>query len=388
MWALSAVLRALQRGRVGRDPWRGQSSTYYGKIEDIVLSQEYATPRGRLQTPSYPRSATGPDFDQVMMGSESCFGVLTTVTLRVFRYRPENTRRYSFLFHTWEAALDAVCEVMQGEFGLPSVFRLSDPEETDVAMRMYHIHGTPADTVLRALGYQPMQRCLLLGTADGDRSYTRLVARRIGTIARHYGAFTLTPFQVVQRWEKSRFTDPYLREDLMDFGILIDTPECSVIWSQVQPEVHARVRALVKSRPQTICMTHLSHAYPQGTNLYFIFTGITHIDDYLRLQYAFWRRCSSRVRRDEPPPRHRQADGAVAEGQIGEACMDIVRALKTHFDPEQIPNPGGTPGADMSPEQRAKRWGCAGRGMTQVWFSQGFRTLRGVVEHGAALVGH
>ncbi|HBA92352.1 MAG TPA: FAD-binding oxidoreductase, partial [Anaerolineaceae bacterium] len=38
----------------------GQNSTYYGKIEDIVLAQEYVTPRGILRTPSYPRCATGP----------------------------------------------------------------------------------------------------------------------------------------------------------------------------------------------------------------------------------------------------------------------------------------------------------------------------------------
>ena len=31
------------------------------------------------------------------------------------------------------------------------------------------------------------------------------------------------------------------------------------------------MRAFVKSRPGTVCMTHASHFYPQGTNLYFIF---------------------------------------------------------------------------------------------------------------------
>ena len=48
--------------------------------------------------------------------------------------------------------MHAYREVMQGEFGFPSVFRLSDPEETDAAMRIYHIHDTPADTMLRLLG--------------------------------------------------------------------------------------------------------------------------------------------------------------------------------------------------------------------------------------------
>jgi alkyldihydroxyacetonephosphate synthase len=69
----------------------GQNSTYYGKIEDMVLAQEYVTLQGILQTPGYPRSATGPDFDQLMMGSEGCFGVLTSVTLRVL------ARKYSAL---------------------------------------------------------------------------------------------------------------------------------------------------------------------------------------------------------------------------------------------------------------------------------------------------
>lgn len=335
----------------------GQNSTYYGKIEDIVLSQEYITPLGDLKTPGYPRSATGPDFDQLMMGSEGCFGVLATVTLRVFRSMPENTRRFSYLFHTWEEAQSVVREMMQAESGLPSVFRLSDPEETDVAMRMYHIHGSPADAVLQALDYQPMRRCLLLGSVDGDAGYTRLVARKIAAISRHHRAFPLTPFQVTRRWEKSRFTDPYLREDLMDFGVLIDTLECAVTWEQA-PVVHARVREFVKSRPQTICMTHMSHMYPQGTNLYFIFIArITDINEYLALQYGVL----EAIQQSGAAMSHHHGIGKQTapwlEDQIGTACMDVIRVLKRHFDPNGIMNPGGTLGLDMSEEQRSRRWG-------------------------------
>ena len=66
-----------------------------------------------------------------------------------------------------------VGNAMQGEFGFPSVFRLSDPEETDVAMRMYHVHGTPVDSLLKLLGYKPMQRCMFIGSADGSRRSAR-----------------------------------------------------------------------------------------------------------------------------------------------------------------------------------------------------------------------
>jgi alkyldihydroxyacetonephosphate synthase len=338
----------------------GQNSTYYGKIEDIVLAQEYATPCGPLRTPGFPRCATGPNVDQMMMGSEGCFGVLTAATLRVFRHRPRNTRRFSFLFPDWEAGLEAARESLQGEFGLPSVFRLSDPEETDVAMRMYRIHGTPADSLLRALGYAPLRRCLLLGSADGDADYARVVARKVSAIARRRGAFTLTPFRITRSWEKTRFTDPYLREDLMDFGITIDTLECAARWDQI-PDVHAQVRACVKRRPRTICMTHISHAYPQGANLYFIFIArLAGVDEYLKLLYGVL----EAVRRSGAAMSHHHGIGKQTapwlEEQIGTACMDAVRALKAHFDPHHVLNPGGTLGLDLSEEQREKRWGLRG----------------------------
>ena len=335
----------------------GQNSTYYGKIEDMVIAQEYVTPIGIFKTQEFPRSATGPDFDQVMIGSEGTFGVLVNVTLRLCRYMPENTRRYSYLFKSWEDGLNACREAMQGEFGYPSVFRLSDPEETDVAMRMYHVHGTPADTLLRRLGYHPMQRCLLLGTADGDRDFTRLIDRKVKQICKKYGAFSLTPFKVAQAWEKSRFTDPFMREDLLDFGIMIDTLECAVTWENLA-KVHAEVRAFVKARPRTICMTHLSHVYPQGGNLYFIFIArSTDINEYLSLQYGIL----EAIRKAGAAMSHHHGIGKQTapwlEEQIGKQQLEIIRVLRDHFDPHHVMNPGGTLGLDMSEEQKNKRWG-------------------------------
>jgi alkyldihydroxyacetonephosphate synthase len=44
------------------------------------------------------------------------------------------------------------------------------------------------------------------------------------------------------------------------------------------------------------------------------------------------------------------------EEQIGKPQMDVIRALKKHFDPNNIMNPGGTLGLDMDLEQSEKRW--------------------------------
>lgn len=334
----------------------GQNSTYYGKIEDIVITQQYATPRGTLKTGPHPRSANGPDFDQVMMGSEGSFGVLVNVTLHVFRWLPQNKHRYSYMFKSWDNAVDACREIMQSECGYPSVFRLSDPEETDVAMKLYHIEGTPADSILKLAGYRPMKKCLLLGLTDGERGFSRNVNHHIRKVCRKYDAFDLSFAPVTQNWEKGRFRDPYMREDLQDFGILIDTLECAVTWSQMK-EVHEQVRGFIKSRPHTICMTHISHAYPQGGNLYFIFIAkIATIKEYLDLQYGIL----TAIQKSGAAISHHHGIGKQTapwlEGQIGTAQMDVIRTLKEHFDPHNIMNPGGTLGLDMTPQQKEMLW--------------------------------
>ena len=334
----------------------GQNSTYYGKIEDLVIAQEYVTPAGIFKTPEQPRSATGPDFDQIMMGSEGSFGVLTNVTLKISRYQPLNRRRFSYMFRSWQDAQAACREVMQSEFGFPSVFRLSDPEETDVAMKLYHVEGTPADALLKAFGYRPMQKCLILGHTEGERAFSANVNRKIRQICRHHGAFDLSFAPITRMWEKSRFLDPYMREDLQDFGILIDTLECAVTWSQME-EVYQQVRKVVKSRPRTICMTHVSHMYPQGANLYFIFIDkINKINEYLDLQYSIL----EAIQKSGAAMSHHHGVGKQTapwlEEQIGKPAMDVIRVLKTHFDPNNIMNPGGTLGLDLSDEQRSKNW--------------------------------
>jgi len=330
----------------------GQNSTYYGKIEDIVLAQDYVCPGGvDLRTREFPAAADGPDLDQIMMGSEGTFGVLYSATLRVRRYMPENTRRYSFIFRDWESAKEAAREVMQGEFGMPSVFRLSDPEESDVALRLYGVSGTALDAAMTAFGYKPGERCLMLGTADGERGFARHVERRIKRICGRHGAMGTTAY-VTRAWERGRFRDPYMREDLQDFGIMIDTLECTVNWTNLE-EVHTGVRAFCHSRPNTICMTHMSHFYPQGCNLYFIFIAkMDGLDEYLAYQAGIL----DAIQESGATMSHHHGIGKAfapwLEGDVGPEAMAVFRALKRHFDPKGVMNPGGTLALDLPDDQR------------------------------------
>lgn len=332
----------------------GQNSTYFGKIEDIVMCQEYVTPIGIIKTDEYPATATGPSIDEIMIGSEGAFGVLVSVTLKFFRYMPENQRRFSYIFKTWEDGMNAAREIMQGQFGFPSVFRLSDPEETDVALKLYGVEGTVIDKMMNIKGYKQGERCLFLGFTDGETSFTKVVKKKVHKICKQYGAMYTTGY-VTKGWEKGRFRDPYMREDLQDYGIMTDTLECSVTWDTMK-KVHEGVRKFCKSRPNTICMTHMSHVYPQGANLYFIFIArINKINDYLDYQYGIL----DNIQKYGAAMSHHHGIGKMTapwlEDQIGKTAMDVLKTLKKHFDPNNIMNPGGTLGLDLKPEEKRIR---------------------------------
>ena len=329
----------------------GQNSTYYGTIADIVLSQKYATPIGTVQTSHYPREATGPDLNQIMMGSEGTFGVLTEVTLKVRRYMPENRKRFSYIFKDWETAMEAGREMMQCECGFSSVFRLSDPEETSLMLRLYNVDETPLQPLLDKFGYKDMERCLFLGFTDGEKEFSANIAKNIAHIAKAHGAMSLTSF-VCKAWEKGRFNDPYLRDSMMDFGICTDTLECTVNWSNMA-QVHKDVRAVCHALPNTIVTTHMSHCYPQGANLYFIF--ITRMDDAAEFK-RYHSTILDAIQKSGAAISHHHGIGKMfapwLEGYIGKTEYGVFKALKNYFDPQYNMNPGGTIGLDLPEEEK------------------------------------
>ncbi|MDJ0722312.1 MAG: FAD-binding oxidoreductase [Desulfobacterales bacterium] len=328
----------------------GQASSYYGDAADLVVSLEMVTPAGDIRTLDYPATATGPKVADLIKGSEGAFGVLVEVTLRVYRHMPANRRHFSFMFPSWPQAVEASREIAQGEFGRPAVYRISDPEETDRGLKLY---GMPrlVDRFLQKRGFAPMARCLCLGSVEGDRDYTRLVTRKIRRVARRYGAASLGGY-ASRKWARTRYSEPYMREDLNDFGITLDTLEAAVNWDRLMA-LHWGVREYIKERPRTICMTHASHFYPQGTNLYFIFIGrFDDVGEYRRFQAGI----IDRIQAHGGSLSHHHGVGRLLapwiESHLGGTSMDVLRALKGHFDPHEVMNPGGLLGLDLEDRDR------------------------------------
>ncbi|MCP3942004.1 MAG: FAD-binding oxidoreductase [Desulfobacteraceae bacterium] len=318
----------------------GQASSLYGDASDLVISQEYVTPTGSFKTLDYPATATGPKLNDIMKGSEGCFGVLVSVTMKVFEYLPDNDRQFAFMFPSFESAVAAGRQISQGRFGMPAILRISDPEETDVAMQMYGLDGGVMDKFLGLKGMKKGRRCLVMGQAEGQRAFAANVLCQVKKTCRKNKGFFLTGYPM-RKWYKGRFSDPYMRDALNDYGILIDTLECSVTWKNLH-SLHKTVRKVVKANPHTICMTHASHFYAQGTNLYFIF--ITAMPELAKFK-IYQQSIIDSIEAAGGSLSHHHGVGRMMapwmERHLGAQNMEVLRAIKTHLDPNGIMNPGG-----------------------------------------------
>ena len=133
---------------------------------------------------------------------------------------------------------------------------------------------------------------------------------------------------------------------------MIETMDCAVNWYN-RAHVPKSVRAFCKSRPDIICMSHLSHAYEQGANLYFIF--IAKMSDMEEFR-AYHRGILDHIQLSGAAMSHHHGIGKLfapwLEGQIGTNQLNIFKALKNHFDPTNIMNPGGTLGLDLDEKDK------------------------------------
>ena len=59
-------------------------------------------------------------------------------------------------------------------------------------MKLYGVEGTIIEKVLERRGFKKGEKCLMLGLADGDKTFTRVVKRNIHRICKKYGAMYTT----------------------------------------------------------------------------------------------------------------------------------------------------------------------------------------------------
>jgi alkyldihydroxyacetonephosphate synthase len=326
----------------------GQQSLRYGRIERLFAGGRVETPSGRLDLPTFPASAAGPDLRELVLGSEGRVGIITEATVRLTPV-PEREDFHAVFFPDFEHGMAAVQQVLASGISL-CMLRLSTANETRTTLALAG-HETLIGTMERLLSLrgQGEQKCMLLmgfsGKADLVQA-NRHAALKI--TARHAGVHVGKTFG--QQWHKNRFRTPYLRNTLWELGYAIDTIETAADWSKVPGLLkgieNALHTALESTGEQIHVFTHLSHLYPYGSSVYTTFLFRLASDPAETLQR--WQRLKSAacqaIVAGGGTISHQHGIGidhlpylSAEKGPLGMAALETIF---DQFDPNRLMNPG------------------------------------------------
>ncbi|HYB73206.1 MAG TPA: FAD-binding oxidoreductase [Candidatus Sulfotelmatobacter sp.] len=328
----------------------GMQSDAYGKIEDMVVALRMVTPLGTLTTRPAPRAATGPDLNQVAVGSEGVLGVITEATMRVHRNPPVRSY-HGFLFPTFEAGHAAIYECVTGGFP-PSLFRLSDARETELAFQMKSPDAGLKRLVTRAFKRYLAGRgygapCLMITGFEGDpAAVAALRAGAFRILKRHQGFHLGT--KVGDSWSREKYNLPYLRDYVMDYGVMADVAETSTVWSNLLPLYHGAKKTLedrFRADGKGFYLgCHISHTYKTGASLYFTFAAHMTPGKELEEYYRYKRLVTETFVTHGGTLSHHHAVGIEHqdwfEREVTPTGVRALRGLKAGLDPQGIMNPG------------------------------------------------
>lgn len=237
----------------------GQFSTLYGGIEDLVVGLEAVLPDGEIvRIKNVPRRSCGPDLRHLFIGSEGALAFITEVTLKLFKYRPDEQWKRAYSVKNMQIGLDMVRAIITDGYK-PAVVRLHDAPEVMMLLKMEEV--------------VPPDEALLLFLCEAPREIAEVTGAAIEKYARQYEATDLGE-KPVQVWLQTRNDECYKldKNSYYNMGLVADTCEISANWDKIGTIYESVTRRLPEEiKAMAFVGGHASHCYMQGTNIYFTF---------------------------------------------------------------------------------------------------------------------
>jgi len=324
----------------------GQASTGYGRIDELVEGLRLIAPAGQVDTKAVPATAAGPSMRELLVGSEGVLGVVSEVTLRV-RPAPETRRYEAWSFRSFEEGCEAF-RVMEQADASPDVARLSDEHETRMSLAMAST-GSRTERIgkayLRARGHDG--GCLAIAGFDGDPDETERRRIHSAGLLRAGGGVALGS-RPGQAWLRGRFAAPYLRDELLDHGVLVETLETATTWrnlGHLHGSVGEALRGALGGRgTPAVVLCHVSHLYRSGASLYFTFLARQDHEDALGQWRAAKAAAMDAIVANGGTITHHHAVGrdhaAWMPAEVGNLGIAVLRSAKSTLDPLGVMNPG------------------------------------------------
>lgn len=171
----------------------GMKKNVYGNIEDIVIRVKMVTPKGVLERNiSAPRVSCGPDFNQLILGSEGTLGIVTEVVVKV-RPLPSVKKYGSLVFPDFESGVRCLREIAKKRCQ-PASIRLMDNEQfvfgqalkLDTGIFASFVDGLKKFLLTKVKGYDLTKVSVATLLFEGDKEEVDRQEKLIYEIADQY----------------------------------------------------------------------------------------------------------------------------------------------------------------------------------------------------------
>jgi alkyldihydroxyacetonephosphate synthase len=306
----------------------GHFATVRTHVDDLVESIRAITPAGPWESRRLPGSGAGPSPDRMLLGSEGTLGVLTEAWVRV-QPKPAHRAARAVRFESFLRGAEAVREIAQSGLS-PANCRLVDALEAEQS-------GVGDGT--RAL--------LVLGFESSDLDVSDLLGRAL-ELCRGHGGEPEPPQPgggAVRAWREAFIAVPYLRDVLLQCGVLADTFETAITWERF-PGFHAAVLGAAREALGDPCRVscRFTHVYPDGPAPYYTVIAPARRGDELAQWHQLKAAAGSAIIAAGGTITHHHGVGRDHlpwyERQRPDAFAAALRGAKAAVDPLGVMNPG------------------------------------------------
>lgn len=295
----------------------GQMSTRYGTMADITRGVTAVLADGRvIETSEFAHSATGPNMTQLFVGSEGTLGVIVSARLNIHR-KANHTENAAWAFDSFDAGVAAIQRFSQ-RGARPAVVRLYDATES-------------------RRNFDTGNKHIMIVHDEGDPA---LVCAIMKVVRDEVDGLPADP-SLVQHWLGNRNSVHALDELILDRAP--DTMEITAPWSKLPKIYHDTCAAMMAVDGTRTATAHISHAYPGGAGLYFMFGGRPDLDARPKWYRDVWNAGARTVLANGGNLSHHHGMGLQRARHAKEALgsgLELLQTVKNSLDPKGILNPG------------------------------------------------
>lgn len=311
----------------------GHFATLYTHIDEFVQGVRMVTPKGIMESRRLPGHGAGPAEERLVTGSEGIFGIVTSAWMRL-QDIPKYKLTQAIKFDKFKEAVEATRLLAQSGLN-PSNARLIDPMEA-----FSNGLGDGTSTMV-IVGFEShhhrvdhwMEEALKICKENGGKWEVKKEKSSRNAKA--------------DAWKNSFLQAPYLRDELMKSGFILETFETAVTWDQF-PTFHKNVTKATQEAVNKHCgagtvTCRFTHLYPDGPAPYYTIIAKGKAGKQIEQWDAIKIAASNAIIENGGTITHHHAVGKDHQPYYARQHSNIfgaaMRGVKDRLDPNWVMNP-------------------------------------------------